>query len=251
MSNRKIMPNVTDQDYTDVVNDILGDLPSIDYVEVKLPSLGMGLYQLEDSVVHLRPMTFEDEKSLMSLKDKTQSLNHLLSKCLKEEINPRTLLLQDKLLLLHHLRAISVDKDYIVQIQCPNCRKISEITIDLLDTFPCKYAETPIPRTVEITLPTIKKKAKVKVLTSGELEDNPNIMFEHLWKFLVEIDGKDNPVVRTKVIEKLPRKDIHEIIKAAIQGDVGLDTRFNFVCSYCKHESLEQVEIDADFFISA
>ena len=79
-----------------LVSEILGSIPEVERAEVRLPSLGR-IYGLESDYIHLRAMTFDDEKALLSLKDKTQAVNLLISRCLEEDIDPRSLIQQDKI----------------------------------------------------------------------------------------------------------------------------------------------------------
>lgn len=248
MATHKFIPDVEDQDVSDIVEGILANLPSVEYTEVKLPSLASKVYGIDGDSIHLRPITFEDEKAMLSLKDNKQSVNLLISRCMLEDIDPKHLLVPDKHLILMNLRAISMGKEYDASIKCSKCGEVSEVKLDILNTFPCKFADTPIEKTVKVKLPVLGKTVEIKRGGANELEKPLPELLEGLWRFVLSIDGQTNAKVRNQVISKLPRKDIHFILSQVTCSDIGLDPRFVFSCSFCQHEELTSFEIGADFF---
>lgn len=239
--------NPQETNLDDLVSEILGSIPEVERSEVRLPSLGK-IYGLESEYVHLRAMTFEDEKALLSLKDKTQAVNLLISRCLEEDIDPRNLIQQDKIFLIVNIRNLSVGSDYEFSITCGECGTVNEAKVDVLNTFTCTYPEEPLERNVEIELPVIKKKVVVRRATATELEQPMDKLYENLWKFVVAIAGNSSTKVKYEVINKLPRKDIHAIVKALGGEEIGLNTDFFFVCAECGHEEVSDLALNPDFF---
>lgn len=240
----------SDETDDDIVNKILGNVSSgEDYSEVRLPSLATNLYDVPSDVINIRGMTFEDEKVIATLKDKSKVMDVLIERCVKENINAKQLIPQDKVFLMMHLRAMSVGPKYNFSVNCPKCEKKSEIELDVLDTFPCKYPEEPLQKVREISLPMLQKNVTVKRASSSELDALGTAgLLTNLWRFVLSIDGHTNARIRAKVIDKLPREDIREIIKIITSEEVGLETRFMFGCSFCGHEELTEFEFHKGFF---
>jgi len=233
--------------HEDLVNDILGSIPDVETMEVKLPSLGR-LYGLNSEYVHLRAMTFEDEKALLRLKNKNEAVNLLISRCVEENINPRDLIPQDKIFLVVNIRNLSVGPNYDINITCGNCNKVNPVSIDVLETFSCDYPEEPLAQTTEIELPVIKKKVVVRRATSDELEQPQEKLYNDIWKFVHSIEGIQSGQVIYDVVSRLPRKDIHAIVNSISCSELGLNTKFLFICSECEHEEVNDLTMQPDFF---
>jgi len=248
--NSNFTPNDSSQSDDEILSKIFENVSLIeDYKEVRLPSLAVGLYDIPTETVSIRGMTFEDEKILAGLKDKTKLMEVLIDRCVKEDIDPKQLIPQDKIYLMIQIRALSVGETHKFAISCPACDKKSEIEINVLDTFPCNYAEEPLKKTAEIILPKLGKKAVIKRLTSYELDKfKMNQILEELWRFVLSIDGHTNAKIRAKVMEKIPREDVKEILKVAMCEGLGLDTRFMFGCASCGHEELTEFNFQNGFF---
>lgn len=247
MSGKKYLPTL-DQDVSQIIDSLLGELPSEEYTEVKLPSLATKIYGLESEYLHLRPITFEDEKAMLSLKDKNKFGNLLIQRCVKEEINVDDLIVPDKFLILLNLRAISVGKEYSLNITCSKCSTINKIGIDLLNTFPVNYAEEPLEKAETITLPKVGKGVQVKRASSSDLEKDITEVLESLWRFVLKVDQYTDAKVRKAFIDRLPREDVHTILNVVMSSNIGVDPRFMFHCSKCGHNELTNFEFSNDFF---
>ena len=231
----------------DIVDSILDNVPQTESMTVRLPSLGK-IYGLENEFVTIRGMTFEDERALVKLKNKTQAVNLLISRCVEEDLDPRQLIPQDKIFIIIHIRALSVGTNYDISITCGNCEKVSNLGIDVLNTFNCDYPEAPIEGTVEVFLPTIKKTALVRRASSSDLESNQDALYNRLWQYVKAIDGREETAVIMAVVNKLPIKDVHTIIDALSCEDISLNTEFIFECSECGHEEVTNLSLSNDFF---
>lgn len=244
---QRYVPNLDNQDVDDLVKNIIGEIPTVEYVEVKLPSLGTAIYGLETPFVHIRPMTFADEKVIISSK-KNSGMNILLSRCIEEDIDPKSLLVADKLAILFNLRALSVGNEYEFQIPCKNCETKSKTSVDVLKTFPCKYSEQPIEKTIRTKLPETQKEVVIRRASSFEVEEDQLRVINELWRYMLEIEGITNAKVRSQVIDYLPRKDIHFMVEQITLPNLGIDQKFLFHCSKCGHEELEELKLSSDFF---
>jgi len=239
--------NPQETNLDDIVSQILGSIPEVERAEVRLPSLGK-IYGLESEYVHLRAMTFDDEKALLALKDKSQAINLLISRCLEENIDPRSLIQQDKIFLIIQIRNLSVGSNYDVDIFCNSCNEKNSFTVDVLNTFSCNYPDEPLEKTREIELPVIKQKVVVRRATATELEQPTEKLYQNLWRFVVSIAGNSSTKVKIEVMDKLPRKDIHAIVNALGSSEIGLNTNFLFQCEHCGFEEVNDLTTSPDFF---
>jgi len=241
----------TDDLKQQTLDSILENLPIEVETEVSLPSK-CKFYSLPDpaSPVSIRPMTFEDEKSIATINrsDKINPINYLLGKCVIN-LNVNELLLMDKLYLLYKIREVSYGPEYKASITCPKCLSDSEIKIDisklLLHEVPDDLTN---PRT--INLPILKKDV---TLQFPRLRDEKYLnILEHkniqLWRFVENIDGYTDKQIISKVIEKLPLKDMHLLLSEITKPEYGLDSKINFICGDCESETVVDIPIGENFF---
>ena len=145
----------------DIINEILKELPSDAAIEVFLPSENK-LYTLEDpgAPITLRPMTFEDEKHLVSAKSGDDPINLILQRCLTN-IKVPDLIPIDKLYLIMKLRELSYGDEYNTLLICSHCHAENPTTVKLselnVNPVPDDFSEP-----VEVELPGIKKQIKVE-----------------------------------------------------------------------------------------
>jgi hypothetical protein len=233
-----------------IIDDILKNMPSNDEVEVELPSYNR-FYSLQDPAkpITVRPMTFEDERSMMSKKNhNVDVLNGLLAKCVSN-IDVSQLLQMDKLYLIMKLREISYGDEYRANISCTACRKDNEVTFSL-NQLPVHYIEDSFTDPLVIDLPILKKKIKVRLprVSDERYFVNAEQAIGNLWRFIEEIDGHSEKSVISKVIPQLPLKDAHALLDSMAANEYGLDTKVRFLCNYCDHTEVMELPITADFF---
>ena len=239
--------NPKERSVDEIVNSILENIPEVERAEVRLPSLGK-MYGLDSDIVHLRALTFDDEKALLGLKDKRQALNFIISRCMEEQIDPNILIQQDKMYLIVCIRNLSVGHKYDINVTCGECSQVSQLSVDVLETFRCDYPDEPLEPLIEFELPVLKKKIVVRRATATELEQPMEKLYENIWRFVNSIDGNSSTAVKLAVIGKLPRKDIHAIIEKISNNDVGLQTSFLFTCNNCGNEEVSDLLSNPDFF---
>jgi len=236
-----------------ILKEILGNLPANDEVELKLPSKNK-FYNLVDPAkpITLRPMTFEDEKAMMSNKNpNVDVINSLLARCVTN-INIATLLQLDKLYIIMQLRSISYGDEYAAQIACPSCKRDNKVKFNLCD-LQTKYIPEDLSNPIELTLPVLQKTMKVRL---PRIEDeryftNSEMAMSNMWRFVEEIDGHDAKVIISKVVEQLPLKDAHALLNVIGGNDYGIDTRVRFVCNSCSHHEVMELPITTDFFTAS
>ena len=231
-----------------VIADILKELPTDTAVEVDLPSENK-LYKLEDpgAPVTIRPMTFQDEKALISAAKGEDPVNLVLSRC-TTNIQVADLLSMDKLYLIMKLREISYGDDYSTLLICSHCQAENPTTVKLsqlnVNPVPDDFADP-----ITVLLPTINKEAKVRLprVRDERMLQNAEDLMDQLWRFVVEIDGHTDKSVIAPVVDKLPLKDIRTIMNA-IKTDFGVDTKIKFACGECGGVTVVDLPIDSNFF---
>ena len=70
----------------------------------------------------------------------------------------------------------------------------------------------------------------------------------NLWRFVTEIEGHVNKKIISQVIQKLPLKDAHVLLKVMGGDGLGINTNVKFSCSYCSLVEEMELPIGADFF---
>jgi hypothetical protein len=232
----------------EIINAILNDVPEDTAVEIALPS-ECRIYTLPDpeGPITIRPMTFEDERIMLSSKGNDDPINLILQKCVTN-LNIQEILSADKLYLIMKLRELSYGDDYHTTIICPSCKKDNNVIIKLSD-LAVKGADDSLVEPKEITLPILNKKVKINFprVKHEKYFSDPEQGLTHLWRFIPEIDGHTDKAIIAKVLQKLPLKDVKTILKQ-LKTDFGLNTKIKFVCSDCGGASLQELPINASFF---
>jgi len=233
-----------------IIEELLANIPSTEDIVLELPSKNK-FYTLMDPTkpITIRPLTFEDEKKMMSSKQGgSKMLNSLLGSCIKN-INLSQVLQLDKLYMLMKLREVSYGETYQAKINCPSCKNDNDITFNL-SKLPVNYIEEEMVNPVPVYLPVLQKTIKVKLPTiadEGYLV-NSEIAMANLWRFVTEIEGHVNKRIISQVIQKLPLKDAHALLKVMGGDGLGIDTKVKFACSYCPLVEDMELPIGADFF---
>jgi len=240
-------PAVT-QAKQEIIDEILKDLPVDTAIEINFPSENK-VYTLPDpgAPITLRPMTFEDEKQLVSTSKDQDPVNLILQRCVTN-INILDLLSLDKLYLIMKLREISYGDDYNTLLICNNCKAENPTTIRLsqlnVNPVPDDFADP-----TEVLLPDLGKTVKVtypRVRDERLFLDSEKTLDE-VWRFVAEVDGHSDKSIIAAVLGKLPIKDMRTILNA-IKTDFGIDTNIKFECHQCKEVSVLDLPIDANFF---
>jgi hypothetical protein len=229
---------------------LLKNVPSNDAVPVSVPSKNR-FYNLIDSAkpISLRPMTFDDEKAMLSKKNANQDvLNVLLGRCINN-IDVGQLLQMDKLYLIMKLREISYGDEYSATISCNGCRRDNQVKFEL-SKLQVNLIEEDLTNPVDVYLPVIKKKCKVRLprVSDENYFANSEYAVANLWRFIEEVDGHEAKGLISKLVPQLPIKDIHAILNILSGNKYGIDTKVRFLCNYCNHNEIMELPITSDFF---
>jgi len=228
---------------------ILEHLPAEAEVDIMVPSKGIPYFGKE-MFIRMRPMTFEDEKSLTT-GDRSPDFNganYLLSRCV-QNVEVDKLIIVDKLFLLIKLREISYGKDYKVSVVCNQCGFENALNLEMDKLLSNDIPEGFNYAAFEVELSGIKKTAEISpARVSEEHFLAGDSLSNNLWRFVKKIDGIDNPTVIAKVLEKLPIIDIHKIVKKIMLSDYGIQPQIRYKCDSCEKSNLISLPIDENFF---
>ena len=240
-------PNQNDEQQ-DIINNILSEIPSDTAIEITLPS-ECRIYKLPDpeGPITIRPMTFEDEKMLLSSQNHEDPINLILQRCITN-LNIQDILSVDKLYLIMKLRELSYGDDYNTSIICPSCKKDNKVVIRLSE-LAVTAADDTLVEPKEVVLPVINRKIKIKLprVRHESIFTDTEKGLNQLWRFVTEIDGHNDKTIIAEVIKKLPLKDVKTILKH-FKTDFGVKTQIKFVCDSCGGASLQEMPINANFF---
>lgn len=232
-----------------VIQSILENMPANDAVTVDLPSRNKFYDLINPSLpITLRPMTFEDERAMLSHKSPEDTLNHILERCISN-IQIPNILQMDKLCLLMKLREISYGDDYKATIACNSCKKENLVNFRLTD-LPVTYVEEDLTNPVSFTLPVLKKEVKVRLprVEDEHYFSTPELALNNLWRFVESIDGSSKKTIISKIVPKLPLKDAHLLLEAVSATKYGINTKVKFACAFCSHTEVMELPISTDFF---
>jgi len=234
---------------SDIIANLLANMPSNDSVEVRLPSEGR-FYSLPDpsKPITVRPMTFKDEKAMMSSQSGSDIINTLLSRCVSN-VNIGDLLLFDKVFLIMKIRELSYGDEYGVTVQCPSCSKENKVKF-FLSQLAVNYAPEELTDPCLVKLRVLDKDAKVKFprIKDEEYLSNQEITSNNLWRFITEIDGHTKKTIISSVADKLPLKDAHTIMDVLGGVGLGVNSNVTFSCGFCSHKGEMALPITPDFF---
>jgi hypothetical protein len=233
------------------VDDILSTLPEETETEVILPSKGR-FYgdQCPTGRVTVRPLSFDDEKALLSSKNKEKldAPALILKRCV-QGVDAASLVFMDKMFLVMKIREISYGDEYLVEVKCSECGVSNPLSI-MLSKLEINYVPDDFKDPRELELPILKKKIKIRL---PRVYDEPYLnktetMLDNLWRFIVEIDGNSKELVISKVIPQLRGADIHTIVKALNLLDYGIENKARFTCGKCDSTNDITIPISENFF---
>lgn len=223
-------------------------MPTETDILAELPSKGKFYNNFKE--VRVIPLLFEDEQRILISKNKgSNPVNEIISKCIKG-VNLSDLIPIDKLYLLLKIKEVSYGPEYKFNIICPECETNVNTTLDVTKHISINYIEDDLEDPREINLPMLKIKAKVRFPRVREEEyfSDVDSALANLYRFVVSLDGNENPVFIAKAMKKMHIKDLKTLNQAINRSDLGVDPRFNFECPHCKHNQIMRVPFDANFF---
>jgi len=257
---------------SDALEAILGELQQrgLEYEEVPLPSKGIfynGDDGPEDGIIHLRPMTGEEEEILATPRfvRKGQAVNMIFNRCMQENFNAENFLTEDRTYLLIYLRGISYTPDYDVEVRCPECDRRFATVIDLNDLYvdncPLDFSEESLTGTLPTSgLPFTYRlskgsdETKIQEYRDRKMKgfDVSNVADDTLLHrtalMLTEIAGLTDTMEIKVVLRKLPINDVAYLRNVINEPPFGVDTNVEVSCLNCLQEFRVELPLEANFF---
>lgn len=240
------------------------------YEAIRLPSKGRfydGRNGPADGVLHVRPMTGEEEQILATprfVKD-GRAINMIFERCMQEEFKAASLLSVDRTYLLVYLRGISYTPQYDVEVRCPNCDRKFATVIDLntmdVEDCPDDYG----PADLEDVMPTSGFKFRYRLAT-GDDDQRVKAYQDRRIKLAENVERADDTLMyRTAImiddiegvtekkdiqmlLRDLPMNDLAYLRNVVNEPPFGLDTKVEIPCPGCSLEFEIELPMEAGFF---
>lgn len=235
---------------------------------VQLPSMGRfydGNDGPTDGVVHIRPMTGNEEEILAQqrLARKGIALDMIFESCLQERYKTENFLSIDRNFLMIYLRGISYGNDYDAEVTCTNCETAFLTTIDLnFDGEPCPL-DFNASKLFDV-LPVSGFKFKYRLSRgrdermveehrgrkrrsefSEQLDDT---LLYRLSVLVEDIEGLNTQVEIQTLLKQLPGADLSYLRTCVTEPPFGYDTKVDLVCPHCMNEFTTELPIGIGFF---
>lgn len=240
------------------------------YERIELPSKGKfydGENGPKDGVIHLRPMTGEEEEILATPRfvKKGQAINMIFNRCMREQYNSSSFLTQDRTYMLIYLRGISYTPEYDVEVKDPDSDQTFATTINLNDLY-VDYCEADFgPENLEDTLPTTGYRFRYRLAIgsdeqqiqdyrerraknfdlSGQADDTLIYRTAHL---IEEIEGLTDKYEIQTLLKKLPIQDVAYLRTVVNEPPFGVDTKVNITNPYTLRDFEIELPLEANFF---
>ena len=240
------------------------------FEKVELPSKGKfydGDNGPTDGVVHLRPMTGEEEEILATPRfvKKGQAINMIFNRCMRESFDSANFLTQDRTYMLIYLRGISYTPEYDVEIKDPDSDQSFATTINLNDLYVDYCPQDFGVENLEDVLPTTEYKFKYRLAVgkdeqqiqeyrerraknfdlSGQADDTLLYRTAHL---IEEIEGLSEKVEIQTLLKKLPIQDVAYLRTVVNEPPFGVDTKINVTNPYSLRDFEVELPLESNFF---
>jgi hypothetical protein len=219
-----------------------------------------------DGVIHIRPMTGEEEQILATPRfvRKGQAIDMIFKSCMQESFPVEKLLTQDRTYLLIYLRGISYSPEYEVEIGCPSCDTKFSTVLDLNSLFVDFCPEDYNQDVQSGTLPTSGYSFKYRLSTGKDETELTEYRERRIKQFgdtatddslayrtaclLDEIEGLTGTAELLTLIKNLPISDVTHLRNTINEPPFGVDTMVSITCASCLHEFEVDLPLESNFF---
>jgi hypothetical protein len=245
------------------------------YDEIKLPSLGRfydGSNGPADGIIHLRPMTGEEEQILATPRfvKNGQALNMIFNRCMQESQtmgwDASNFLTQDRTYILIFLRGISYSTDYDVEVRDPDTDQKFAHTISLSNDIFVDYCPDWFgDQNLEGTLPTSGYSYKYRMSrgsdeqevnryrefrikgfdTAGQADDT---LLYRTAMLIEDIEGISETNDIMVLLKKLPINDVNHLRNVVNEPPFGVNTTIEITSPYTLQEFEIELPLEANFF---
>jgi hypothetical protein len=242
---------------------------SSNYEKIVLPSRGRfydGTDGPVDGVLHIRPMTGEEEQILATPRfvKKGVAVNMIFSKCIQEPYKPENFLTADRTFLLIYLRGISYGSDYEVQVKCPETDKPFQTSIDLdsveVERCPDNFSANDLTGILPVSKQPysyrlsrgrdeleIQEHRERKLKAFGDNAVDDTLLFRTAQ--LVENIGKVTDKESLKIVLKnLMIQDVSHLRNLVNDPPFGVNTKVTIISPYTNEEFEIDLPLEANFF---
>lgn len=248
----------------------IGAKGSMIYERIELPSKGKfynGDDGPTDGVIHMRPMTGEEEEILATPRfvRKGQAINMIFNRCIKENFDTANFLTQDRTYMLIYLRGISYTPEYDVEVRDPESDQTFATTINLNDLYVDYCAQDFSAENLEDVLPTTGYKFRYRLAVgkdeqeiqeyrerraknfdlSGQADDTLLYRTAHL---IEEIEGLTDKSEIQMLLKKLPIQDVAYLRTVVNEPPFGVDTKVSITNPYTLRDFEIELPLESNFF---
>jgi hypothetical protein len=240
------------------------------YEKIELPSKGKfysGDDGPTDGVVHIRPMTGEEEEILATPRfvKKGQAINMIFNRCMQENFDSANFLTQDRTYLLIYLRGISYTPEYDVEVKDPDSDQTFATTINLNELYVNYCNDNFSSNNLEDVLPVTSYRFRYRLATgkdeqavqeyrerraknfdlSGQADDTLLYRTAYL---LEEIEGLSNKLEIQTLLKKLPIQDVAYLRTVVNDPPFGVETKISVNNPYTLNDFEIELPLEANFF---
>ena len=218
------------------------------YVEASLPSKGL-FYPKSDSKVSVRPLTFDDERSLrnMNTDNMVTVLTTILGACTKG-MDISLLTPPDRLFLLFKIRELSYGDDYKLEQNCEECGVKNSLTLKL-STLEIDYLEEDY---TVFELPDSRKEVHIKPPRASQLVNvDMDTLMNDLFKYIHSISGVSDSTVIEEFIRRTTVRDIDVLRNKIFIPPYGMEDKLMFNCMKCNQSTKAAVVLNEYFFTAS
>ena len=239
------------------------------YEPLTLPSKGK-FYDGEngplDGVIHIRPMTGEEEQILATPRfvRKGHAIDMIFKKCMQENFPVEQFLTVDRTYLLIYLRGISYSPEYEVEIKCPSCDTKFSTVLDLNSLFVdfCEddfgnedcHGELPTSGySFKYRLSTGQDETQIqeyrdrRIKQFGDQASDDSLTYRSA-TLLHEIEGLEGTAELLTLVKNLPISDVTHLRNTINEPPFGVDTMVGITCASCLHEFEVDLPLESNFF---
>jgi len=223
-----------------------------------------------EDVVEIKFMTAKEEDLLTSqaLISKGVVIDRLIESVLIEDgIESESLLLGDKNALIVAIRITGYGTDYKTNITCPGCSVTSPYTFDLeslefktlvqtddaIETGNGTYLISGLPQTgaeVEVKFLTGRDEKNLASKLASNKKHNLGLapLMEQTKSYIISVNGNTGENYINSFLENMPTRDARHL-RTTYGGLVpDINMSHEYVCEECRHETILEVPLTADFF---
>lgn len=240
--------------------------------KVKLPSNGI-IYSEESNIpaeLTIRAMTTKEEKIIFGSTNGENVMDEVLSACIKDDIDIKKLVNQDKMYLLIRLRILSYGSEYHITTSCPNCGATDEYKINLEKLNVEYLKKSQYNKGTSFTLPRSKDQITIKLLDGYDSDNvteriNRQLKMAKQSKVKLTYDsasfeqtsaariqtknGKElTDEEKLKYFDEMPAMD-SAYIRDKMDGIIfGIDSTVNLTCNTCGQGFVGFYSMGPEFF---